>query len=67
MTRAIGDMSGIVKPGDTINVVMVNPDGTPTGISHSATVDHLGRYQGKQAVDRGQAKVATISRPHRRR
>lgn len=67
MTRTIGDMSGIVEPGDMINVVMVRADGTPTGISHTATVDALGRYQGRQDVERGRAKVATINRPARRR
>ncbi|MEU9686154.1 hypothetical protein [Amycolatopsis japonica] len=67
MTRTIGDMSGIVQPGDTINIVMVRPDGTPTGVSHTTTVDHLGRYTGRQDVERGRAKVATISRPPRRR
>ncbi|MBB5852510.1 hypothetical protein ACFQ05_04415 [Amycolatopsis umgeniensis] len=66
MTRTIGDMSGIVEPGDTINVVMVGPDGTPTGVSHTTTVDDLGRYRGRQAVARGEAKVATINRPPRR-
>lgn len=67
MTRTIGDMSGLVQPGDTINVVLVRSDGTPTGISHTDTVDELGRYRGRQAVERGEAKVATINRPPRRR
>ncbi len=67
MTRTIGDMSGIVRPGDTINVVMIGPDGMPTGVSYAATVDANGHYRGQNHVTAGRAKVATINRPPRHR
>ncbi|MET8847998.1 hypothetical protein [Amycolatopsis sp. NPDC004625] len=65
MSRAVVDLSPIVRPGDTVYVALLHADGTPTGIGYSAVIAADGTYTGAAQVRAGRARIETVNRPAR--